>query len=57
MNRIEKFIFKWIEYFFPAKECVKPCDGVQHQPRKTKIVKSKKAKPMPSKKGGKKGCK
>lgn len=57
MNKIKELFFSLIEYLFPARKCVKPCAGVQPKPEKPKAVKSKKSKPMPSKKGGKKGCK
>jgi hypothetical protein len=57
MNYVKKLFSQLVEYLFPARKCVKPCAGVQPKPKEPKAVKSKKSKPMPSKKGGKKGCK
>ena len=57
MNTIYGLVSRLLKYLFPARKCVKPCAGTKPKTERTKIVKSKKAKPMPSKKGGKKGCK
>lgn len=57
MNMIYGVISRLLKYLFPARECVKPCAGVQPKPKKPKAMKSKKSKAAAPKKGGKKGCK